>query len=242
MEMMHDFGGNVISLVQKAGANNLQASFPAIAQVDAYWEGLRAGRLMPERAEVDPRGIEDALEFAFMLERVAPGVGRLRIAGMHLNDLLGMEVRGMPLSALFDPASRARISEIVENVLHQPQVADIKLKSDRGIGRSALTARLYLAPLGNGGHGFPRLLGCLQSEGRIGRAPRRFTIDQIHARRIVSAGRTIETPDTDSLPNNSILSPQEFADPAVIFKHAKRQEILPQMNTRPKLRLVKSEE
>ncbi len=42
-------------------------SYPAIAQVDAYWEALRNGRLMPERAEVDPRGLECALEYAFIL-------------------------------------------------------------------------------------------------------------------------------------------------------------------------------
>ena len=77
-------------------------SYKAIAQVDAYWEGLRAGRPMPDRAEVDPRGLGDALEFAFLLEHVAPGIGRVRISGMHLRDLLGMEVRGMPLTAVFE--------------------------------------------------------------------------------------------------------------------------------------------
>jgi len=58
MEMLHEFGGNVVSFVDRAG----EMIFPAVNQVDAYWEGLRDGRLMPERAEVDPRGLDSALE------------------------------------------------------------------------------------------------------------------------------------------------------------------------------------
>ena len=87
--------GEVVSL-----NNYRQASFyNPIAEVEAYWEALRGSRLMPTRAEIDPRGIEQALEYAFIVERIAPGIARLRIAGSHLNELMGMEVRGMPLTA-----------------------------------------------------------------------------------------------------------------------------------------------
>ena len=59
---------------------------------------------MPRRAEIDPRGIENALEYAFILERIAPGMARIRLAGIHLSDLMGMEVRGMPLTSFIDAA------------------------------------------------------------------------------------------------------------------------------------------
>ncbi|MEM1421046.1 MAG: PAS domain-containing protein, partial [Pseudomonadota bacterium] len=58
---------------------------PGLSLVEAYWEGLRAGRLVPRRADVDPRGIDQALEYSFILERIAPGMARFRLAGMHLN-------------------------------------------------------------------------------------------------------------------------------------------------------------
>ena len=82
-----------------------ESGYAAIAQVEAYWEALRGTRIVPKRSEIDPRGIEGALENAFIVERVAPGIARLRIAGSHLNDLMGMEVRGMPLTALFNPGA-----------------------------------------------------------------------------------------------------------------------------------------
>ena len=66
-------------------------------------------RAVPMRSDVDPRGIERSLEHAFILERIAPQMARFRLAGMHLTDLMGMEVRGMPTTALFAPAARAAL-------------------------------------------------------------------------------------------------------------------------------------
>lgn len=79
------------------------AGFSAMAQIEAYWEALRGSRLMPKRSEIDPRGIETALEYTFVLERIAIGMARLRIEGSHLNNLMGMEVRGMPLTSFITP-------------------------------------------------------------------------------------------------------------------------------------------
>ena len=66
--------------------------FRAPGLVESYWEALRAGRPAPARGELDPRGMEDALEYAFILERDAPRTSRLRIAGRHLCDLAGDEI------------------------------------------------------------------------------------------------------------------------------------------------------
>ncbi len=204
-------------------------SFPAIAQVDAYWEGLRDGRLMPDRAEVDPRGLECALEHAFILEHIAPGVGRIRVSGMHLSDLLGMEVRGMPLTALIAPEARARMARVLDAVVSQPRVADLALSADRGIGRPTLNARLYLAPLGTGTGLVPRVLGCLQAAGEIGRTPRRFAIDQVQMRRIVASRQPEGRPARVQRP----MMPG-FADTQHTFA-------VP-TSGRPALRLVKSED
>lgn len=236
-EMKHEFGGNVVSLVHRLA----QVSFPAINQVDAYWEGLRCGRLMPERAEIDPRGLESALEYAFMLEHVAPGVARIRIAGMHLNDILGMEVRGMPLTAFINPEDRKRLGRALDRVVNTPQVADIKLSSPRSIGRPGLQARLYLAPLASGDLGHPRILGCLQSEGDIGRAPRRFAMEQVHLRRIVASAQPAERlPQEVSDTPAPAPARNELAEPRAEFAHALRKS--PEKpESRPNLRLVKTD-
>lgn len=53
-----------------------------------YWESMRDGDALPRRADIDPRRIEGALPYAFILEEIAPGLARFRVAGWHLNDLM----------------------------------------------------------------------------------------------------------------------------------------------------------
>jgi len=127
--------GNVVSI----GAQTMKENFPAIAQVDAYWEGLRNGRLMPDRSEVDPRGMKSALEYAMLLEQVVPGVARVRVSGVHLSDLFGMEIRGMPISAFFDAPSREQLTSVVRRLHNRPEVSELKLKSPAGLGRPPMT-------------------------------------------------------------------------------------------------------
>ncbi|MDX5401046.1 MAG: PAS domain-containing protein [Rhodobacterales bacterium] len=152
------------------------ARFPHIATVEAYWHALRGRRAVPRRAEVDPRGIENALEYAFIAEHVAPGIGRLRIAGGHLADILGMEVRGMPLSGFFLPGARSDLAACIEKVCTDPTIATLTLQAEPGIGKPVLEARLLLLPLCDEAGEVNRILGCLDSNGSIGRSPRRFSI------------------------------------------------------------------
>jgi len=148
--------------------------FPAIAQVEGYWQGLYESGEIPPRSAVDPRGMEDALEYAFLLERIAPGVGRIRLSGRHLNDILGMEVRGMPLTALFAPSARSQIANAIERVCNGPRLADLEVSSKGGPGRAQMDGRLFMAPLVGDNGRTNRVLACLQTKGVIGRTPRRF--------------------------------------------------------------------
>ncbi len=238
MEMRHDGFGKVVSLF--GGSATLK--YPSIAQVDAYWEALRDGRLMPARSEVDPRGFGSALEHAFMLERVAPGIGRIRISGTHMRDLLGMEVRGMPLTAFFAPDAREKISTALEAVVTTPQVADLTLFSPPGIGKPALVARLFLAPLSNDGRRSARILGCLESQGEIGRNPRRFVVEQVQMRRIVATAGATAAPNETPAQTAPVAAPAAgFAEPAKGFDH--KPTVAPAAKTsaeKPYLRLVRS--
>ncbi len=173
IDKVADDAGTVVTLAAAEGGMR----FRALGEVRAYWEALRKGRRVPARADVDPRGIENALEFAFIAERIAPGMARFRLAGMHLNDLIGMEVRGMPLSAFFAPAARKRIGEVIEEVFQGPAAAELGLLGETAIGKPPLSARLLLLPLKSDLGDVNRMLGCLMSEGQIGRCPRRFLID-----------------------------------------------------------------
>ncbi|WP_199743751.1 PAS domain-containing protein [Pseudorhodobacter sp. E13] len=148
-----------------------------LAQVRAYWEGLRTGDSLPTRSQFDPRGIEGALSSTFLLERIAPGLARFRIAGMDLTDLMGMELRGMPLSAVFCPEQRAQLATVLEPVFSKPAILTMALTAEKGFARPALTARLLVLPMRSDAGEERLALGCFALEGGIGRSPRRFGID-----------------------------------------------------------------
>lgn len=151
---------------------------PAIAQVEAYWDALRGDRQVPLRAEIDPRGIDQALENAFILERIAPKVARFRLAGMHLNELMGMETRGMPMTALFEPAGRGTVTTLLEHVFEQPAKVRLRLGTVPGTwGHAGPAGEMLLMPLRSDLGDISRALGCLVTDGMpIGRAPHRFTV------------------------------------------------------------------
>ena len=164
--------GKVIAMADFFEARRYRAA----AMVEAYWQALRGTRLMPARSEVDPRRIEDALEHAFLLERIAPRHGRLRIAGRHLCDLAGTEVRGMPLSALFDATGRTALGEALEQVMDGPGLVTLDIAAPAGLGRAALEGRLLMFPLRSDLGDVSRVLGCLETTGAIGRPPRRLQV------------------------------------------------------------------
>ena len=216
-------GGNVVSL------SNYQANiqFPVVREVEAYWEGLRHGRQVPLRSEVDPRGIENALEYAFILERIAPGIARFRLAGMHLNDLMGMEVRGMPITAFFRPEGRKSISLALENLFEKPEKIELDLTAERGIGKPPLDARLLMLPLKSDLGDVSRALGCLVSVGQIGRTPRRFEMrDEAQIAQLAHD-------------NPSYVPPPAPSEAPVA---GMAEEAAPFTPKRPNLRVVKSDE
>lgn len=156
-----------------------------------YWQGLRNGRAVPARADVEPRGIHRALDYAFILERIAPGAARFRLAGRHLIDLMGMEVRGMPVCAFLNASSRGRFSDVLESVFKAPQIAELRLSAKAEYARPQLEGRMLLLPLRSDLGDVTRALGCLIAEGNPGVAPRRFDLVEDQVVPIIDGGATM---------------------------------------------------
>lgn len=152
------------------------ASLSPIRQAEAYWSALRDGVEIPFRSQIDPRGLEQVLEYAFILERVAPGVGRFRLAGQHLCQLAGMEVRGMPVTSFFTTDGREGMAATLEYVFDTPAIAELSLNGERQSLRGPCEARMILLPLKSDLGDCSRILGVLIADGDFGRAPRRFDI------------------------------------------------------------------
>ena len=217
--------------------------FPVLQNVESYWESLRKGRPVPDRSEIDPRRIQTALSTSFILERLAPGVARFRLAGSHLNDLMGMEVRGMPLTSFFLPEARRRASASLEQVFDTPAKAWLTLAGDRGIGKPPLDACLLLLPLRSEAGQVSRALGCLASIGPVGRTPRRFDVRSTAVTAILSDGsfKVPETaPDEWPTPRKSPLQEVTgFAEPLRGFRPSPHR---PERTDTPHLYLVKTDD
>jgi hypothetical protein len=148
----------------------------ALARIEAYWTEIRAGRLVPSRSEIDPRGLEGVLGHAFILERLTAGLARLRIAGSHMTDILGMEARGLPLSSIFTAGSRETLADALESAFDDPATIRFSLASEAGIGRPELSGGMVLLPLRSDLGDVTRILGGISLKGEIGRKPRRLEI------------------------------------------------------------------
>ncbi len=240
MRRDNDSDRNVISMNRFVDKER----FPLLAEVEAYWDGLRGPRPVPMRSEVDPRGIERALEYAFILERIAPGVARLRIAGSHLTDLMGMEVRGMPLTAFFTPDARKQITKCLEDVFSGPAIGEVMLSADKGIGKPAMDAKMLLLPMASDMGDVSRILGCFVTNGQIGRTPRRFNVTDVKMRDIALR----EQPPLASVPlRKTPLKPlqdrAEFSESAAPFDRdqIKESRLVNRPSLPPYLRLVETD-
>lgn len=147
-----------------------------IAEMRGYWEAMRRADSLPARAEIDPRGIRGALPGAFLVEQITPESGRLRIAGQNFTDLLGMDARGMPLSALFEPLSRAAFTPLLAQAFQARAIVDLQLDCETGLGCPPVMGRMILLPLTECAGRGRAVLGCLALSGVIGRAPRRLIL------------------------------------------------------------------
>lgn len=203
----HDDPAAAGRLVRLADFN---ADHPAriLEDLRSYWQSLRRGRAVPVRSDIEPRGIRRALDYAFILERVAPGAARFRLAGRHLIDLMGMEVRGMPICSLFNPPSRGRLSDVLETVFKAPQIAELHLTSVAGYARPPMTGRMLLLPLRSDLGDVTRALGCMIAQGDVGVAPRRFDLadERISA---IFEGAEVMVPSP---------SARGFAEPAPVWR------------------------
>ena len=145
-------------------------SAPVLAQVEHYWDSLRNGRLVPARAEVHPKGLSGALSDCFILERIAPGLARVRVAGRSVAAILGEEPRGLPFGLLFDRERREEIEPILERVFSGPIVVDLSLTGSGAGLTGRIAGEMLLLPLKDDLGAVSRVLGCVKMAGPVARS------------------------------------------------------------------------
>ncbi|MEM8775470.1 MAG: PAS domain-containing protein [Pseudomonadota bacterium] len=170
----------------KVSKNIFKIKTPSVVEHDKdlaalidYWQRMRRGQDVPLRTEIDPRGIEGLLSNAFIAEKVTPGLARMRVAGTHLSNLLGMEIRGMPVSSLIEPDHRNNLSDAIVELFERPARLQIELTSKGSYNAPPMQGTMLILPLRSDLGDISRALGCLVTTGEIGKGPRRFEITDI---------------------------------------------------------------
>jgi len=147
------------------------------ARVLRHWSDLAADGGVPRRSDLCPKALGPALPHAFLVEQVRPGAVRFRLAGQRLADLMGMDVRGMPLRAFFEIPDRRPLMDRVGRVFAGPATLRLDLVSDAQ-GFATLSGQMLLLPMRDRTGAVTRALGVLTVQGAIGLTPRRFRIRQ----------------------------------------------------------------
>ncbi|WP_157966355.1 PAS domain-containing protein [Oceanibium sediminis] len=180
----------------------------ALVKLRDYWESLRNGRVAPYRAELDPRRFEDVLEHMFILEQLNPDQIRVRLAGMRLCEMMGMEVRGMPPEAFVTSDHRRLFTQHLASVLTTPSVVELDLRTTDTFGKT-MKAQMVLLPLRSDFGEITRIMGCIVSARGAMRTPVNFRIDSYRADPIVvTVDDSAGTAQGHGLPGFSEPAPQ----------------------------------
>lgn len=203
---------------------------PALAAIEANWQRLRRGQTIPRRADIDPREISDHVSSVFVLEKIAPGLARFRIAGQQVNEVMGMELRGMPLSALIEQGSRDALQSELVRLFDEPAILRMTLRSG-----PLISGVMLLLPLCSDLGDVSRAMGILRSRGPVGNGVNRFGI----------TGTTVQSLGPAQGSSTAHLSPRArpvpqpgFADPQLAFL-APGSDGPSHPSERPYLRLVR---
>ncbi len=135
---------------------------PATRELFAYWNDLRQGRSAPERGDIDPRAIRDALADTFMLEVDAAGGFPFRLAGTRVNGLYDAEQKGRQFLSLWQPAERRNVAAVLMTVADGacPVVAGAIAAPQ---GQEAAPFELLFLPLRHHGRTHARILGLVRA-------------------------------------------------------------------------------
>ncbi len=166
---------------------------PLLLDLERYWRTLRHASQIPARSDLNPNQIDDVLPHAFILQRVAPGMARFRVAGQRLHDLLKMDARGMPLSTLFDPQERNTVQDLIEEAFNSPAILGLPLISHGSLLRPTVHAAMLLLPMQDDKGQNSRLLGALVVPQMQYNRPRRFVIDPAGQLRRENLGLSLAT-------------------------------------------------
>ncbi len=181
----HDIGPNIIALPGVRPGQPVNAARLA----EGYWSALCRNGHLPNRSDVHPRALGDVLSHVFILERIAPGLARFRVAGSELTQLAGMDVRGMPISTFFHTTGRRDIAAALEACFDGPARVEATLTA-RNVQRGPdVQGQMLLLPLRSDMGRIDRCLGTIQMSGPLVSDTYRLVLDDCQVQSVFQTPR-----------------------------------------------------
>lgn len=124
---------------------------PASREFFAYWDEKRGLNPAPDRSELEPGPVRELLGDIFVLSYDPAAGYPFRVAGTRVCALLGKDLKGEQFSALFQPASRIEIEDILDAVIADKLAAVIGVTARTSEGRP-VPLELLLLPFNTRAH------------------------------------------------------------------------------------------
>lgn len=162
--------------------------FDDVRGVCSYWESVRRDASVPYRRDIDARSLGAHIGSCMILDRICDDNASIRLAGHHVQGLVGFEITNLPLSVLFSQESKLRAREMMKSMFsHQsPQFLDVT--SERKFLKPCLNARMAFLPLLDMTGACTQALGVVCVSGGVKRPPYRFEITSLRSEQVSNSG------------------------------------------------------
>ncbi len=123
-----------------------------------YWNSIRGARSAPERKDIDPTRIRDALANTFILELDDSDRFSFRLAGSHLCNSYCRELKGRSFSGLWHERDSDAMETLIRAVTEDHAVALVTFQGTTAL-HTKVSFETILMPLRHNGSTHTRLLG-----------------------------------------------------------------------------------
>jgi len=125
-----------------------------------YWNSLRGARSAPDRRDIDPAQIKNALANTFILELDEHNEFSFRLAGSHLCSAYARELKGRSFTRLWHPRDRDAMATLIRAVTEDHAVALVNFVGTTPL-QSKASFETMLLPIRHNGSTESRLLGAM---------------------------------------------------------------------------------
>lgn len=135
---------------------------PSTKTLYSYWNTIRGSRSAPDRRDIDPTRIREALANTFILELDGQDKFSFRLAGSHLCTSYCRELKGRSFSALWHDRDSDAMETLLRAVTEDHAVALVTFQGITAL-QTKVSFEAILMPLRHNGSTHTRILGAMSA-------------------------------------------------------------------------------